>query len=114
MSEFANWCEEAATAKGTKKTYSAKYYMSKEKGVGSAPGRELLEAAAAVAGLDFEDCIRLPIDLPVEEMKQRYLEIFTAALNDWRSQHAIRAAFDLASLKPPPRKKKTGGRIRKH
>jgi len=98
--EFARLCEK-----------DEKYYTNMESGAKS-PGRELLERAAKVAGFEFENCIVLPVDLPMSPPQQRALDPFIAALHDWRLLAALDASDYLQKMKKP-KKPKLGGRTRK-
>lgn len=88
-----------------------KYYTNMEGGA-KAPGRELLEEAARVAGIDFQSCIVLPQDQPMNPPQKRAFDAFTAALHDWRFAAAIDAAYFLETMQRP-KKPKHGGRTRK-
>lgn len=104
--EFAKLCGSAIG-----KRYTGETIRNMEEGY-KPPGRELLEAAARVAGIEFQDCIQLPEKPPVLSENDAALDIFTRALHDWRGPAALKAALDLATMKKPKRRK-YGGRTRK-
>lgn len=97
MAEFGRLCQ-----------VNERYYTNKENGVGQ-PGRELLETAAACAGLRFEDCISIP-DRPRRNADPE--RIFRDSLYDHRERAALRFAAVLAG-EAKPKRPKTGGRKRK-
>lgn len=78
------------------------------------PGRPLLEKAAVQAGFEFENCINIPVEIPVTTAEQDAINEFRAAIGDWRKDHALMAAWLLRDLPRPPRptREKRGGRAR--
>jgi len=98
--------------------YDAKSYINITNGAVT-PGREVLEAAAKVAGLSFKDCIQFldekPLDVE-ESVKADNFKVFDTirrALSNWKRQRVIEICYDIETWKRPPQHVKGGGRKRR-
>ncbi len=93
--------------------YTAKTYINITNGA-LQPGREVLEAAAKLANVSFEDCIQFPDQTATTTKEDPALDTFRKALRatDWRRPAALQAEVDLLRMKRP-RHPKYGGRQKK-
>lgn len=118
--EFLERCQkragiESKSEMARRMDYNEKSYINITNGA-VAPGREVLEAAAKVAGFSFKDCIHFPDEKPVDPEDAVKAENFAVydtvrrALNNWKRSRLIQICLDVETWKRPPQHLKGGGR----